>query len=326
MTDRPPFSVCLFDGAGQGRTARHARVLRLLTVAQVWGDSERTGGGEGHDRLANRTPTTTTTTTDTPTPSAAPSHEAAVHRRLLGRGHRRRARADGRLPLGRGRHPHHPGPHRRPRPPGGPGHDDRVGDRPRHHGHLPRERRPRWPATPTPTANRRIARPAGTRQRGPSSPCNYPSDTPTWQQLGLSVTGPDGAAVPVATYRSSARYDLEPGRAGRAVATVPGHDPGAVPGLGRQGHRGRGHPGRGRRRRPQPGADEAGRGHPRAGDGVDGGAAGRGHLPGPVPDSSVTRCPGAPPVTQPWIDRRKPPVDPARGGSCDQPSGQGWRR
>jgi hypothetical protein len=47
----------------------------------------------------------------------------------------------------------------------------------------------------------------------------YPSDAPTWQQLGLSVTGPGGAAVPVVTYRSSARYDLEPGRAGRAVAT-----------------------------------------------------------------------------------------------------------
>ena len=47
----------------------------------------------------------------------------------------------------------------------------------------------------------------------------YPSDAPTWQQLGLSVTGPGGAAVPVATYRSSARYDLDPGRAGRAVAT-----------------------------------------------------------------------------------------------------------
>jgi hypothetical protein len=47
----------------------------------------------------------------------------------------------------------------------------------------------------------------------------YPSDTPTWQQLGLVVTGPGGAPVPVATYRSSARYDLEPGRAGRAVAT-----------------------------------------------------------------------------------------------------------
>jgi hypothetical protein len=47
----------------------------------------------------------------------------------------------------------------------------------------------------------------------------YPSDAPTWQQFGLSVTGPGGVAVPVATYRSSARYDLEPGRAGRAVAT-----------------------------------------------------------------------------------------------------------
>jgi hypothetical protein len=48
---------------------------------------------------------------------------------------------------------------------------------------------------------------------------SYPSDAPTWQQLGLSVTGPGGAAVPVASYRSSARYDGEPGRAGRAVAT-----------------------------------------------------------------------------------------------------------
>ena len=44
-------------------------------------------------------------------------------------------------------------------------------------------------------------------------------DPPTWQQLGLQVTGPGGAAVPVVTYRSSARYDLEPSRAGRAVAT-----------------------------------------------------------------------------------------------------------
>ena len=33
------------------------------------------------------------------------------------------------------------------------------------------------------------------------------------------MTGPGGATVPVATYRSSARYDLDPGRAGRAVAT-----------------------------------------------------------------------------------------------------------
>ena len=55
----------------------------------------------------------------------------------------------------------------------------------------------------------------------------YPSAAPTWQQLGLQVTGPGGAAVPVATYRSSARYDLEPGRAGRAVATFPATTPGA---------------------------------------------------------------------------------------------------
>src|SRR4029453_8219420 len=34
-----------------------------------------------------------------------------------------------------------------------------------------------------------------------------------------TVTGPGGTAVPVVTYRSSTRYDLEPGRAGRAVAT-----------------------------------------------------------------------------------------------------------
>jgi hypothetical protein len=54
----------------------------------------------------------------------------------------------------------------------------------------------------------------------------YPSDTPTWQQLGLSVTGPGGAAVPVATYRSGARYDVEPGRAGRAVATFQATTPG----------------------------------------------------------------------------------------------------
>jgi hypothetical protein len=46
-------------------------------------------------------------------------------------------------------------------------------------------------------------------------------ETPTWQQLGLQVTGPAGVAVPVGTDRSSARYDLEPGRAGRAVATFP---------------------------------------------------------------------------------------------------------
>jgi hypothetical protein len=47
----------------------------------------------------------------------------------------------------------------------------------------------------------------------------YAANTPTWQQLGLQVTGPDGAAVPVSTYRSTVRYDVAPGQLGRAVAT-----------------------------------------------------------------------------------------------------------
>jgi hypothetical protein len=41
--------------------------------------------------------------------------------------------------------------------------------------------------------------------------------TPTWQQLRLTVTGPDGAVL-VSSYRSTARYDVDPGRLGRAVA------------------------------------------------------------------------------------------------------------
>jgi hypothetical protein len=70
-----------------------------------------------------------------------------------------------------------------------------------------------------PTANGRIAATRWDPGTRTTVTVRYPSDAPTWQQLGLSVTGPGGAAVPVATYRSSARYDLEPGRAGRAVAT-----------------------------------------------------------------------------------------------------------
>jgi hypothetical protein len=46
----------------------------------------------------------------------------------------------------------------------------------------------------------------------------YAINTPTWHQLGLQVTGPDGVVVPVRTYRSTARYDVDPGRLGRPVA------------------------------------------------------------------------------------------------------------
>ena len=52
----------------------------------------------------------------------------------------------------------------------------------------------------------------------PAELARYATNTPTWQQLRLTVTGPDGAVVPVSTYRSTARYDVDPGRFGRAVA------------------------------------------------------------------------------------------------------------
>jgi hypothetical protein len=54
----------------------------------------------------------------------------------------------------------------------------------------------------------------------------YVATTPTWQQLRLTVTGPDGAAVPVSTYRSTARYDVTPGQLGRAVAKFEATAPG----------------------------------------------------------------------------------------------------
>ena len=70
-----------------------------------------------------------------------------------------------------------------------------------------------------PTANGRIV--ATRWDPGTRTIVTVPSagDTATFQQLGLTVTRPGGATVPVATYRSSARYDVDPGRAGRAVAT-----------------------------------------------------------------------------------------------------------
>jgi hypothetical protein len=70
-----------------------------------------------------------------------------------------------------------------------------------------------------PTANGRIAATQWDPGTRTIVTVPYIGVTPTWQQLGLQVTGPGGATVPVATYRSSAHYDLEPGRAGRAVAT-----------------------------------------------------------------------------------------------------------
>jgi hypothetical protein len=70
-----------------------------------------------------------------------------------------------------------------------------------------------------PTANARIAATQWDPGTRTIVTVPYVGVTPSSQQLGLQVTGPGGAAVPVATYRSSARYDVDPGRAGRAVAT-----------------------------------------------------------------------------------------------------------
>jgi hypothetical protein len=51
----------------------------------------------------------------------------------------------------------------------------------------------------------------------PTELARYTTNTPTWQQLRLTVTGPNGAVL-VSNYRSTARYDVDPGRLGRAVA------------------------------------------------------------------------------------------------------------
>jgi hypothetical protein len=77
----------------------------------------------------------------------------------------------------------------------------------------------------SPADQARYAEPAATgRPEIPYNPATeattevrHAAATPTWQQLGVTVIGPDGA-VPVRTYRSSARYDVTPGQLGRAVA------------------------------------------------------------------------------------------------------------
>ena len=69
-------------------------------------------------------------------------------------------------------------------------------------------------------------------------------DAPTWQQLGLSVTGP--AARPCRSPPTGPAPATTSSRASRpGGGDVPGHDRRAVPGVGGQGHRGWGHAGRG---------------------------------------------------------------------------------
>src|SRR4029450_9165904 len=63
----------------------------------------------------------------------------------------------------------------------------------------------------------------------------HATNTLTWRQLRLQVTGPDGAVVPVHTYRSTAGYDVDPGRLGRAVARVDAPTARAYPVVARTG-------------------------------------------------------------------------------------------
>jgi hypothetical protein len=46
-----------------------------------------------------------------------------------------------------------------------------------------------------------------------------PAAAPSWQRLGLTVTGPDGAVVPVRAAPSGFRHDAGPARLGQAVAS-----------------------------------------------------------------------------------------------------------
>ena len=252
-------------------------------------------------------------TTDPPTCSVAPSQEAAVLCRLLGRGRRRRARADRCLPVGRGGHPHHRRPRRQLCPPGRPWRDHRVGDRPRHHGHLPRGARPRWPATPQqPTAGSQQP------QWDPATRTIVTTITtpprPDLETLGLQVSGPSGAVLPVATYGPAPATTLSPGEpAGRERPSRP--PPRGVPGVGRQGHRGRGHLAVGEDIARGVVRDHAGRARPGADDGVVGGAAGRCHLPGLGPErlgDGLRRRPAKPPT----VDRPAPTAGRSRAEPC----------
>jgi hypothetical protein len=94
---------------------------------------------------------------------------------------------------------------------------DRDRDRPRHQGGVLREP---GRSRPLRRADRyRPARDSVQPATDATIEVRYPARPPTWQQLGLQVTGPGGAAVPVSTYRSGVRYNVTPGQLGRPVAT-----------------------------------------------------------------------------------------------------------
>ena len=242
------------------------------------GESEQRGkGGECHDRLDDRTPTTT----DTPTHSAPPSQQAAIHRRVhwvaavvavlgptaaflwgaLGISNtQERINGFDRLAV----------------PGAATVSVTEPGTMVIYHESAAEVAR-----YADPTANGRpVTRwDPGTRTIVTVS---YPSDAPTWQQLGLTVTGPGGTAVPVATYRSSARYDVEAGPAERWPRSRP-RPPGRTVSTARA-RRGAGPTWPWVKTSPAA-RNYPGRGRPRAGDGAGGGTAGRATK---FPDASMT--------------------------------------
>ena len=72
-----------------------------------------------------------------------------------------------------------------------------------------------------------------------STVVSYAANTPTWQQLRLTVTGPDGAVVPISTLPVDRSLRRRPWPARPGGGEVRRRHRRAVPGVGRQGHRAR---------------------------------------------------------------------------------------
>ena len=159
---------------------------------------------------------------------------------------------------------------------------DGVGDRSRPHVVFTRAGAKRSYADPTASA----ARDPGNPATDATIEARYAATTPTRQQLQLQVTGPNGAAVPVSTYRSGVRYDVDPGRLGRAVATFQATAVGQYQ-VSATGPPRPGQPWRWETTSPRPSPQPLGHGRPGAGAVLGGGALASPPT-GTVPDHWVT--------------------------------------
>jgi hypothetical protein len=135
---------------------------------------------------------------------------------------------------------------------------DRTGEDSSRHAYLAADRDRDDPGTrvvyyESPAAVARYAEPTATGHAAtrwtPATDATievrYPASTPTWQQLGLQVTGPGGAACRSAPTGLAFAINVTPGPARQAGGDLRGHDRWAVPGVGDSCHRGRRDPSRG---------------------------------------------------------------------------------